>query len=116
MDLIVALEPDEFAGLVLVYAYRIGDPDGVSRAVDILTAPSSFYRQHLKAYRDSHVGGREKAARAKARLRERNQKILKRHNELLAKGKPKRNIAGILGEEFKLTAARIRDVLKNTKA
>jgi len=116
LELIVALEPDQFIGLVLVYAHRIGDRDGVSRAFDIFMLPSSFYRQHLKAYRDSHAGGLEKAFHAKAGLKKRNQEILKRRNELLAKGKLKRNIAGILGNEFKLTATSIRGILKNTKS
>ena len=116
LDLIVALEPDQFVGLVQLYAHRIGDRDGVNRAYDIQLLPSSFYLQRLKAYRDSHVGGRERAARAKPGLRVRNQDILKRRDELLAKGKTKRDIAGILGKDFKLTDTRIRQILKNTKA
>ena len=112
LDLIVELEPDQFVALILLYAQRIGDPVGVSRALDILLAPSSFYRQRLKAYRDSHVGGRERAARAKAG----HQQILKRRDKLLANGIAERNIAGILGKEFKLTPTRIRQILKNTKA
>jgi hypothetical protein len=116
LDLVVALEPDQFVALVQLYAHRIGDRKGVSRALDILSAPSSFHRQHLKAYRDSYVGGRERAARAKAALRERDQKILKRRDELLAEGKTKHNIASILGKEFERTATRIRQILKNTKA
>ena len=116
LDLVGALEPDQFFGLVLLYAHRIGDPVGVSRAYDILITPSHFYRQQLKAYRDSLVGGREKAARAKAGHKERKQQILKRRDKLLANGIAERNIAGILGEKFKLTPTRIRQILKNTKA
>ncbi len=116
LGLVGALESDQFFGLVFLYAQRIDDPVGASRAFDILITPSHFYRQQLKAYRDSLVGGREKAARAKAGLGVRNQDILKRHNELLANGKSKRNIASILGKEFELTATRIREILKNTKA
>ncbi len=116
LDLVKKLEPDQFVGLVLLYAHRIGDRDGVSRAYGILVAPSSIYRNHLKAYRDSYRGGREKAAGKKEELAPRNQNILKRAGELLAKGIPKRNIAGMLGNEFKLTATRIREILKNTKA
>ncbi len=62
LDLVKKLEPDQFVGLVLLYAHRIGDRDGVSRAYSVLVAPSSVYRHHLKAYRDSHRGGVKKAA------------------------------------------------------
>ena len=116
LDLVGALESDQFFGLVFLYAQRIDDPVGASRAFDILITPSHFYRQQLKAYRNSLVGGREKAARAKAPLRERDQKILKRRDELLAEGKTKHNIASILGKEFGRTSTRIRQILKNTKA
>ncbi len=116
LDLVVALEPDQFVALVQLYAHRIGDRDGVNRAYDILLAPSSFYRQRLKAYQDSHVGGRERAARAKAGHKERKQQILKRRDKLLANGIAERNIAGILGGKYTLTPTRIRQILKNTKA
>ncbi len=115
LDLVKKLEPDQFVGLVLLYAHRIGDRDGVSRAYGILVAPSSGYRHHLKAYRDSHRGGGEKAAREKEKLAVRNQKILKRAKELLTNGKPKRNIASILAREFGLTATSIRNIGKNSK-
>ncbi len=112
LDLVKKLEPDQFVGLVLLYAHRIGDRDGVSRAYGILVAPSSIYRHQLKACRDRHRGGGEKAARQKETLAVRNQKILKRANELLIKGKPKRNIASILAREFDLSSTRIRQILK----
>lgn len=36
LNLVATLEPYQFVGLVLLYAIRIGDRDGVSRAFDIL--------------------------------------------------------------------------------
>ena len=115
LDLAKKLEPDQFVGLVLLYAHRIGDRNGVRRAYGFLTAPSSPYRQRLKAYRDSHVGGLEKSARTGEKLRKRDQEILDRANELLKKEQPRRNIASILAKEFALTPARIRQILKKQK-
>ena len=92
--------------------HRIGNRDGVSRAFDILTTPSSVYRHHLKAYRDSYRGGVKKAAGKKEELAVRNQNILKRASELHAKRMAKHNIASILAREFDLSSTRIRQILK----
>jgi hypothetical protein len=61
LDLALALEPDQFVGLVLLYAIRLNDRARVGRALDMLLAPSNPYKQHLKAYRKSSEGGHEKA-------------------------------------------------------
>ena len=115
LDLVDALEPDQFFGLVLLYALRIEDRDGVSRAYDILLAPSSFYLQRLGAYRNSREGGRTKANLSRAKLAKRNQRILERANTLLEEGKQRRNIAGILAKENELTSTTIRMILRNSK-
>ena len=49
--------------LVIVYAHRIGDQDGVGRAFDIYSSASTFHRQRLEAYRQSSEGGPESLSR-----------------------------------------------------
>jgi hypothetical protein len=114
-ELVIALEPDQFIGLVLLYAVRIDDRAGVGRAFDILMSTESPYRQNLKAYRDRHEGGRERAALAKPKLEARDQEIVARAEALINKGIGERNISGILAKEFKLSPTRIRQILTKTK-
>ena len=115
LNLIKELEPVQFIALVILYALRIGDQDGVSRAFDIYTSPTSLYLQHLEAYRDRHKGGLQRAAKSRRRFAERDQKILDKAEELHAKGIPKNHIASRLANEFDLTSTRIRQILRKTK-
>jgi hypothetical protein len=122
LDLVIALEPDQFVALVIVYADRICDRDGVNRAFDIFSSASSFHRQHLEAYRKSSEGGhtaanpsKGKRATERAARVVRDQRIRERRDELRKSGKPERNIASILAKQFELTPTRIRTILRNTK-
>jgi hypothetical protein len=122
LDLVIALEPDQFVALVIVYADRIGDRDGVNRAFDIFSSASSFHRQHLKAHRKSSEGGHNAANPSKGeRATEhadravRDQRIRERRDELLKSSTPERNIASLLAKQFELTPTRIRAIIKNTK-
>jgi hypothetical protein len=115
LDLVAALEPDQFVALVIVYADRVGDRDGVSRAFDIFTTSSSVHRQQLEAYRKSSEGGKKTANRSKGKLAARDQRIRERAVKLGKSGRPERNIASILAKQFELTPTRIRTILKNTK-
>ncbi len=115
LDLVAALEPDQFVALVIVYADRVGDRDGVSRAFDIFTTSSSVHRQQLEAYRNSSEAGKKTANRSKGKLAARDQRIHERAVKLGKSGRPERNIASILAKQFELTPTRIRTILKNTK-
>ena len=115
LDLVAALEPDQFVALVIVYADRVGDRDGVSRAFDIFTTSSSVHRQQLEAYRNSSKGGHQKAFRSKAERVARDLRIREQAVKLRESGKPEHNLASILSKRFKLTPRTIRTILKNTK-
>jgi len=115
LELVIALEPDEFIGLILLYAVRIEDRAGVGRAFDILMATSSPYKQRLKAYRGSSEGGRQKASQAKAERAVRDRRILERAVELCSSGKRERDIASILAKEFNLSSTHIRTIRRKSK-
>jgi hypothetical protein len=121
LNLVTALEPDQFVGLVIVYADRIGDRDGVTRAFDILRTSSSVHRQQLKTYRKSSEGGhiaanplKGKRAAERAARATRDQQIHEQAAEWRNSGKPKHMIAGKLAKKHGLSTDRIRKILKKS--
>ncbi len=114
VDLLNELEPEEFVAVVLLYADRVGDAEGVRRAHDILVINPAPYVELIGAYRRRRKGGQGKRENIAQVLAERDAKIRKEAGTLRAAGRPKNEIASVLAERHGFSPQHIRRILKKT--
>lgn len=109
IGLLRTLEPDRFIALVLLYAARFNDVDGVRRAYDVLTMPSSPYRELLETFHHHRRGGLTRSRTNQQK------KIIRCALELLEKGASRRDVAGMIAQDLELSSAYVRRILKKNE-
>jgi len=107
LDLIKELEAEEFLGVVLLYANRVGDHD-------IFVINPTPYLELLRTYRRRRKGGLGKGESIRQVLAERDAKIREKADTFRAAGRPKYEIASVLAERHGISPQHIRRILKKT--
>ena len=83
---------------------------------DLQRVGQSRLREAARALVDAEVRHIGNVIRAAKPRNDTAARIEKRHQALVARGTPKRNIAGIIAREIGVTPRRVRDVLKKGKS
>ncbi len=114
LGLIKELKPDEFAAVLLLYADRVGDTAAVRRAHELISRPARPSLEPLHVYRRRRAGGHGRRESLKEDLTQRNNDIREDYKRLLASGRSKREIPGIIAKTRRLSEKQIRRIVNET--
>ncbi len=115
-DLVLKLEPEEFVALLVLYAAHHSSEKGIGRAYDVLVNKMQPYRKLITSFKNAASGGLAKiTSPTQYKRRDRDEKIIKRAEELSENGMAKRDIASHLANKSELGVRQIRNILKKAE-